>query len=460
MHRAFRAVLAAGAIVALALAALLHPVLLRQRERFHPPARTALRDAPPLVAFTTVALGGFRGIIADFLWLRASRLQDEGRYLEIAQLADWITKLEPGMTEVWAFHAWNMAYNISIVFPDAPDRWRWVNNALRLLKDEGIRYNPDDPMLYWQVGWLYQDKIGGFLDSEAGYYRLQLAGQVQAVLGGGYPDYEELRAAGSPVRAALLEGLGLDADAMEATDRQWGPLDWRLPETHAIHWAWAGRQKSGRGITMLFLDRMIFQSMSHTFYRGKLTEDPLSGAVFRTSHPDILPRVLAAYESAMETHGPDGVQSGYVNLLKDATVLLVALGREQEAARLFAVLDGRFGEAEGAAGVESFVAARLAGKPDQMSIREGQALVEGLLIRSYAARAMGNAEDADSALRLARLLWSRAAALLAVEHTESPEAMFEILRRTAVDKVRGQLDDEARGRLDRWLAEAGEDGAR
>ena len=37
-----------------------------------------VEGAPPLVAFTTVALGGFRGIIADFLWFRAMALQDEG----------------------------------------------------------------------------------------------------------------------------------------------------------------------------------------------------------------------------------------------------------------------------------------------------------------------------------------------------------------------------------------------
>ena len=64
-----------------------------------------LINAPPLVTFTTVALGGFRGMLADFLWLRASRLQQEGQYFELVQLADWITKLEPRFTTVWAYHA-------------------------------------------------------------------------------------------------------------------------------------------------------------------------------------------------------------------------------------------------------------------------------------------------------------------------------------------------------------------
>ncbi|HEY5481806.1 MAG TPA: hypothetical protein VIL39_10025, partial [Verrucomicrobiae bacterium] len=52
-----------------------------------------LENAPPVLAFTTVALGGFRGLISNALWMRASDLQDEDKFFEMAQLADWITKL-------------------------------------------------------------------------------------------------------------------------------------------------------------------------------------------------------------------------------------------------------------------------------------------------------------------------------------------------------------------------------
>ncbi len=39
-----------------------------------------IKNAPPLVAFTTVALGSFRGLLSNFLWLRAMALKDEGKY--------------------------------------------------------------------------------------------------------------------------------------------------------------------------------------------------------------------------------------------------------------------------------------------------------------------------------------------------------------------------------------------
>jgi hypothetical protein len=61
-------------------------------------------NAPPVLAFTTVALGGFRGIIASVLWIRANELQNSGKYFEMVQLADWITKLQPTFTQVCLEH--------------------------------------------------------------------------------------------------------------------------------------------------------------------------------------------------------------------------------------------------------------------------------------------------------------------------------------------------------------------
>ena len=47
-----------------------------------------LENAPPVLAFTTVALGGFRGLISNLLWMRATDLQDEDKFFEMVQLAD------------------------------------------------------------------------------------------------------------------------------------------------------------------------------------------------------------------------------------------------------------------------------------------------------------------------------------------------------------------------------------
>ena len=61
---------------------------------------TAKTAAPSPVAEMIVAgLGGFRGIASEVVWFRADRLQNEGRYGELAQLATWLTYLEPHTPE-------------------------------------------------------------------------------------------------------------------------------------------------------------------------------------------------------------------------------------------------------------------------------------------------------------------------------------------------------------------------
>ena len=51
---------------------------------------------PPSLAVTTVVLGGFRGLIANILWVRAMEMQDDGKFFEMAQLAEFVSELPFG----------------------------------------------------------------------------------------------------------------------------------------------------------------------------------------------------------------------------------------------------------------------------------------------------------------------------------------------------------------------------
>lgn len=73
----------------------------RDRDELGLTRSAVLSNAPPVLAFTTVALGGFRGLIANALWIRSTELQDDGKHFEAVQLADWITKLQPHFSAVW-----------------------------------------------------------------------------------------------------------------------------------------------------------------------------------------------------------------------------------------------------------------------------------------------------------------------------------------------------------------------
>jgi hypothetical protein len=156
-----------------------------QRQEMKLITNEPLENAPPTLAFATVAMGAFRGLVVDILWMRADKLKDQGQFFDARQLAEWITTLQPRFAAVWDFHSWNMAYNISVAIPatQPQERWRWVKNGYELLRDKGIPLNPKSIVLYRQLSFIFQHKIGGVSDEANRYYKLQLAEAMQPLLG-------------------------------------------------------------------------------------------------------------------------------------------------------------------------------------------------------------------------------------------------------------------------------------
>ena len=144
-----------------------------------------LKNAPPSLAFATVAMGAFRGLVVDILWIRADQLKEQGQFFDAKQLAEWITILQPRFVTVWEFQSWNMAYNISVAIPATQphERWRWVKNGYELLRDKGISLNPKSILLYRQLALIFQHKIAGVTDDAHKYYKLQLASAMEPLLG-------------------------------------------------------------------------------------------------------------------------------------------------------------------------------------------------------------------------------------------------------------------------------------
>jgi len=138
---------------------------------------------PPQVALTTAALGSFRGLAVDFLWARADHLQSEGEFFEAQTLSQWITTLQPRFQKVWAFQAWNLAYNIAAASQQPLERWSWVRRGIGLLRDRGIPLNPRAPNLYMELGWIYHNKIAAKSDKEHWFFKARIAREMQEFLG-------------------------------------------------------------------------------------------------------------------------------------------------------------------------------------------------------------------------------------------------------------------------------------
>ncbi len=137
---------------------------------------------PPMVALG-VAMGALRGVFVNYLWIRATTAKENGQFYEAVELADWITRLQPRLPQVWTFHAWNMAYNISVTTQTPQERWGWVNAGVRLLRNEGVRANPNNMHMHKELAWIFLHKIAGYTDDANQHYKQQFAYEWQNLLG-------------------------------------------------------------------------------------------------------------------------------------------------------------------------------------------------------------------------------------------------------------------------------------
>ena len=209
--------------VVLLLAALGAGAWCLQRPKETARAEHAVPAPSPAAELVVAGLGGFRGLVAEVIWFRADRLWDEGRYGELAQLASWLTFLEPHTAEIWSYASWNLAYNVSVAMSTPADRWRWVNAGVRLLLDDGLRLNPSDPELYKALSDMFRFKLGANIDDAAPYYRARWKELVSAAQASG--DWSSVR---------------LVPETMRAIDAEYGAQDWTHPYASALYWAHLG----------------------------------------------------------------------------------------------------------------------------------------------------------------------------------------------------------------------------
>lgn len=387
-----------------------------------------LENAPPVLAFTTVALGGFRGLISNMLWIRASQLQEEDKFFEMAQLADWITKLEPHFDQVWVYQAWNMAYNISVKFKDFSDRWRWVRRGISLLRDEGLQYNPDSVLIHRELAWFFQHKMGANLDDANMYYKQEWADEMAKIFGGtNGANFDELINPQTPdqkERAQLLrQKYGMDPVLMKELDERYGPLEWRLPEAHAIYWAALGLRQAEehpdkvKSDDLIQLRRVIYQSMQLSFQRGRLEPNPFSQTFELGPNLAIIPNVVRAYEEAMndDVENRDHIANAERNLLRQAVYSLYVNNHIPEAARWFKylgekfpdkpILDDQTNSFPRNLTLDQYAVACVQVDINETSRDRVKTAIEGLLINSFRSLSMGDEDRAAGFRLLATKVW-------------------------------------------------------
>lgn len=161
---------------------LLRPINEMRRERQLVLDPETMRGLPPSLELAG-KLGPLRALMIDIAFIRYERLKEQGKNYEAYQLAQIISSLQPRFPGVWAYNAWNMAYNISVAYYSPEARWKWVTNGIRELRDKGLVYNPREIALYKELGYIYWHKIADFLDDEHMSYKRAMAVEMERVLG-------------------------------------------------------------------------------------------------------------------------------------------------------------------------------------------------------------------------------------------------------------------------------------
>ena len=150
----------------------------------------AVDGAPPFVALGQM-IGAVRGIIVDYLWIKVNLMKQKGLFFDVMADADMITKLQPRFAAVWAFHGHNMAYNISVIHNTAAERWEWVMAGINLVRNKGLRYNPNDLQLHRELSFWFSHKIEGVADDAHFYYKKELCKEWHYLLGQPPVDHED-----------------------------------------------------------------------------------------------------------------------------------------------------------------------------------------------------------------------------------------------------------------------------
>ena len=294
--RFVEAIASATLIGCLAAAGVLMPSITRQRQELQLVISTeGTRGMPPHVALATAALGTFRGLAVDFLWVRADALQDKGEFFEAQTLSQWITALQPRFPKVWGFQAWNLAYNISVSTKEPAERWVWINRGINLLRLQGIPLNPGDANLPMELGWLFFHKIGGKNDREHWYYKARLAREFREFLGD---------TTGGRTSAQAVERFRKIADAPESLDAMRAdPLvrdALELLEKHAATPNEDFLRMMGRVVlynssidTKLLAGKVLPSGTNRGLVSALVEDQRLATAVFDTIIPHLQKRVLA-----------------------------------------------------------------------------------------------------------------------------------------------------------------------
>lgn len=266
--------------------------------------------------------------------------------------------------------------------------------------------------MYRELAWFYQHKMGQNLDDAHNYYKAAWAKEMTDLFGGTRPVFEELLNPQTDAARQRLKTLRqkykLDAKLMKELDEQYGPLEWRLPEAHAIYWASMGLRES-KEKDQKTLRRAIYQSMHIVVLRGKIAYVDANGRVITSPDLDKIARANATYEQMIQDDAElrESVQRAHRNFLKEVVYLLYMYNRLKEGEYWLKQVREKYTNAIPAnLTLEEYALGRLKENLPTLSHDLTRAVLEGLITQHFFSVAIDEDDRAEGMDRMARQLWN------------------------------------------------------
>jgi len=133
----------------------------RARPRvFDPSRRDPLQSIASIRGPTPVliaALGGFRTVAADLLWLKVDQLWDGGAWYLLPSVMESVVQLDPHFLLGWEVYGWHLAYNLNTESVLEVDKRSWLDQGLQVL-ERAVTLNPDSWQMAFELGWTCFDR--------------------------------------------------------------------------------------------------------------------------------------------------------------------------------------------------------------------------------------------------------------------------------------------------------------
>ncbi len=171
-------------------------------------------------------LSGFRGVVADFIWLMVTNSWQDKQWFRVKSMVDLSTTLQPRFIPFWDLGGWHLAWNASVdrrnnrAEPNELRRLKeeryWINEGKKIY-ERGAENNPDSFEIWRSLGLLNDQKLHD--------YRAAAEAYAHAAAVPGAPVFLER------FPGYMLEKAGDDAAALEVYKRLWYlPRDHKVPQ--------------------------------------------------------------------------------------------------------------------------------------------------------------------------------------------------------------------------------------